>query len=118
MSTSARPFGGAVLLGRGNEASPDRPAGDRTGSVPHAVDVRNSLATVKGQAHFLLYLADQLEDALSQLDDGSEASHKAFLSKVLAMYSAQLETRQQGLGDRITEVCQELYLVVRDLESA
>jgi hypothetical protein len=77
-----------------------------------------SLAALKGQAHFLLYLADQLDGALAQLDDApDDPAHRAFLAKVLGMYSSQLESRHHGLADRVAETCQELYLVVRELDA-
>ena len=75
-----------------------------------------ALAEVKGQAQFLLYLADQIEDSLHQLADRTDASHGAFLCKVLGMYSAQLESRHQGLGDKIAETCQEVYITVREFD--
>ena len=73
-----------------------------------------SLAEVKGQAQFLLYLADQIDDSLQQLADETEPGHTAFLCRLLSMYSAQLETKHQGLGDKIAETCQEVYVTVRE----
>ena len=75
-----------------------------------------SLAEVKGQAQFLLYLADQIEDSLDQLATEPDPGHAAFLCKVLGMYSAQLESKHQGLGDRIAETCQEVYVTVREFD--
>jgi len=75
-----------------------------------------ALSEVKGQAQFLLYLADQIEDSLLQLADETEPGHGAFLCKILGMYSAQLETKHQGLGDRIAETCQEVYVTVREYD--
>ena len=75
-----------------------------------------ALAEVKGQAQFLLYLADQIEDSLHQLSDRGDPTHGAFLCKVLGMYSAQLESRHQGLGDKIAETCQEVYITVREFD--
>jgi hypothetical protein len=77
-------------------------------------ELTRALAEVKGQAQFLLYLADQLEDALQQLANENDPGHGAFLSKVLAMYSSQLESKHQGLGDKIAETCQEIYVTVRE----
>lgn len=77
-------------------------------------DLRRFLAEVKGQAQFLLYLADQLEESLAQLSEESDPCHGAFLRKVLTMYSAQLETKHQGLGEKIAETCQEVYVTVRE----
>lgn len=79
-------------------------------------ELMRSLADVKGQAQFLLYLADQIEDSLGQLATEAEPGHAAFLGKVLAMYSAQLESKHQGLGDRIAETCQEVYVTVREFD--
>jgi hypothetical protein len=80
-------------------------------------ELTRALAEVKGQAQFLLYLADQIEDSLQQLDgDDSEPGHSAFLCRVLNMYSGQLELRYQNLGDKISEACQEIYVAVRELD--
>ena len=79
-------------------------------------ELARSLAEVKGQAQFLLYLADQIEDSLQQLATEDDPGHGAFLCKVLGMYSAQLESKHQGLGDRIAETCQEVYVTVREYD--
>jgi hypothetical protein len=83
---------------------------DRSGMF----DLRQSLADIKGQAQFLLYLADQIEESLDQLDGEADACHSAFLCKVLGMYSGQLESKHQGLGEKIAETCQEVYVTVRE----
>jgi hypothetical protein len=80
-------------------------------------DLRRALADVKGQAQFLLYLADQIEESLEQLANEPDACHGAFLCKVLGMYSVQLETKHHGLGDRIAETCQEIYVTVREFDA-
>lgn len=77
-----------------------------------------SLAEVKGQAQFLLYLADQIEESLEQLTNESDSCHGAFLCKILGMYSGQLETKHQGLGDKIAETCQEVYVTVREYDAS
>ena len=59
-------------------------------SNPIAAELFRSLAEVKGQAQFLLYLADQIEDSLEQLANESDSCHGSFLCKVLGMYSTQL----------------------------
>ena len=108
--------GGAALLAPAASLPPERgaaPAAPRFGS-PELV---RALAEVKGQAQFLLYLADQIEDSLHQLADQADASHTAFLCKVLGMYSTQLESRHQGLGDKIAETCQEVYITVREFDA-
>ena len=81
-------------------------------------ELRQYLAEIKGQAQFLLYLADQIEESLEQLSHESDRCHSAFLCKVLAMYSSQLETKHQGLGERIAEACQEIYVNIREYEQA
>lgn len=81
-------------------------------------ELRRSLAEVKGQAQFLLYLADQIEESLKQLTTEADACHGAFLCKVLSMYSGQLESKHVGLGEKIAEACQEVYVTVREREPA
>jgi hypothetical protein len=83
---------------------------DRSGMF----DLHQSLADIKGQAQFLLYLADQIEESLDQLDTEDDACHSAFLCKVLGMYSGQLESKHHGLGEKIAETCQEVYVTVRE----
>lgn len=80
-------------------------------------ELRRSLAEVKGQAQFLLYLADQIEESLDQLSNENDSCHGAFLCKVLGMYSTQLESKHHGLGDRIAETCQEIYVTVREFDT-
>jgi hypothetical protein len=115
MSTDARPYAGASLLGRASGPGP-APAGANPPSTPatDSPELRRALAEVKGQAQFLLYLADQLEDSLDQLSQESDPGHAAFLCKVLGMYSTQLENKHQNLGDRIAHACQEIYVAVRE----
>ena len=48
----------------------------------------------------------------------ADACHGAFLCKVLGMYSGQLESKHQGLGEKIAEACQEVYVTVREREMA
>ena len=81
-------------------------------------ELRRSLAEIKGQAQFLLYLADQIEESLDQLVQEADACHGAFLCKVLTMYSGQLESKHQGLGEKVAEACQEVYVTVREREMA
>jgi hypothetical protein len=112
------PLGSATMRGRDSTASaaPATADPDRVrGGVP-APELLRSLAEVKGQAQFLLYLADQIEESLQQLSSEAEASHGAFLCKILGMYSSQLESKHQGLGDKIAETCQELYVTVREYD--
>jgi hypothetical protein len=116
MRDESRSYGGATLRGR-----PSAPAGtgaDAPASAPAQgpSELVRALAEIKGQAQFLLYLADQLEESLQQLAAETDRGQGAFLCKVLGMYSNQLETKHQGLGDRIAEVCQEVYVTVREYD--
>ncbi len=117
MNHETRSFGGsATILGRASAATLESGPG---GSQKHHVgspELTRALAEVKGQAQFLLYLADQIEDSLQQLAAETDSGHAAFLCKVLGMYSSQLETKHQGLGDRIAETCQEVYITVREYD--
>ncbi len=81
-------------------------------------ELRRFLAEIKGQAQFLLYLADQIEESLEHLSHESDQCHSAFLCKVLGMYSSQLESKHQGLGEKIAETCQEVYVTIREHELA
>lgn len=111
-------LGSAFMVGREN-GSADESRGE--GSATNAVcspELRSTLAEVKGQAQFLLYLADQIEESLDQLDSETDSCHGTFLCKVLSMYSAQLESKHQGLGEKIAETCQELYVTVREFDVA
>jgi hypothetical protein len=116
MNTSSRAFAGAdAAIGRGSAPilEPPKTIPPRVGSV----ELSRALAEVKGQAQFLLYLADQLEDSLEQLAAESDPGHGAFLCKILGMYSSQLESKHQGLGDKIAETCQEIYVTVREYDA-
>ena len=123
MSTINRgPLGSAFLVGRepipATIAEPvPPPTPQPRGSILSAELVR-SLSEVKGQAQFLLYLADQIEDSLHQLVDEHDDCQAGFLCRVLGMYSAQLESKHQGLGDKIAETCQEVYVTVREFDAA
>lgn len=109
-------LGSAFTLGHDDDPA-DEPRGMSEPARPVASpELRRSLAEVKGQAQFLLYLADQIEESLEQLGDGGDPSHGAFLCKVLGMYSSQLESKHQGLGDKIAETCQEIYVTVREFD--
>ena len=119
MNPLPRNSGGPALLAPPDEPRRDAapvetldPPATRVGSP----ELFRALAEVKGQAQFLLYLADQIEDSLHQLADRTDASHGTFLCKVLGMYSAQLESKHQGLGDKIAETCQEVYITVREFD--
>jgi hypothetical protein len=103
---------------RTREATPALESQAEEPSAPLvAAELFRSLAEVKGQAQFLLYLADRIEESLEQLSHESDSCHGAFLCKILGMYSSQLESKQQGLGDKIAETCQEIYVTVREFDA-
>jgi hypothetical protein len=79
-------------------------------------DLARALAEVKGQAQFLLYLADQVDDCLQQLASETDTGNAAFLCRLMSMYSSQLETKHQGLGEKIAETCNEVYAAIRELD--
>jgi len=115
VTRSAAPHGNGTYLDEEFEAdgtAVSRLTPPRVGSSELAA----ALTDVKGQAQFLLYLADQIEESLGQLAGEGDACQAAFLCKVLTMYSAQLENKHQGLGERIAEACQEVYVTVREYD--
>lgn len=117
MSQASRgSLGSAFSRGRDNDPVEDDPGGPTTSGIASS-ELRKVLAEVKGQAQFLLYLADQIEESLDQLDQETDSCHGNFLCKVLSMYSTQLESKHHGLGDKIAETCQELYVTVREFDS-
>ena len=119
MSQATRGNQGNPSMTRGHEpVTPLEPASSPAPAGPISPDLFRSLAEVKGQAQFLLYLADQIEESLEQLTHESDSCHGAFLCKVLGMYSSQLESKHQGLGDKIAETCQEVYVTVREFDAA
>jgi hypothetical protein len=107
-------LGSAFALGRETNGSNEQHQGASTVAGIASPELRHSLSEVKGQAQFLLYLADQIEDSLEQLSSEEDSCHGAFLCKVLGMYSVQLENKHQGLGDKIAETCQEIYVTIRE----
>jgi len=106
---------------RGREGPPPSSGatepGGAAGESRITPELFRSLAEVKGQAQFLLYLADQIEESLEQLGSEADACHGAFLCKILGMYSSQLESKHHGLGDKIAETCQEVYVTVREFDT-
>jgi hypothetical protein len=113
------PQASSGVLDRESDLEPrPSPAISAPKSSPISAELARSLSDVKGQAQFLLYLADQIEESLEQLSHESDPCHGAFLCKVLGMYSSQLESKHQGLGDRIAETCQEVYVTVREYDVA
>jgi hypothetical protein len=91
---------------------------ERAAPIETSPELRRFLAEIKGQAQFLLYLADQIDESLEQLAHETDRCHSAFLCNILGMYSSQLETKHQGLGEKIAEACQEVYVTVREHEHA
>ena len=97
MSTINRgPLGSAFLVGRESAAGaatspapePAAPMAAPPATRPSILsnELLRSLSEVKGQAQFLLYLADQIEDSLHQLADEPDDCQHAFLCRVLGMY--------------------------------
>ena len=122
-ATQRAPLGGTFSAVREplSMTLPGHPDSEGPETAPTATispELYRSLAEVKGQAQFLLYLADQIEDSLEQLSRETEDCHGSFLCRVLGMYSAQLETKHQGLGDKIAETCQEVYVTVREFDAS
>ena len=117
MTADARgyhPSTSATTLGRaGSPVATEPPLSRPQGASP---ELARALAEVKGQAQFLLYLADQIEESIQHLAGESDAGHASFLCKLLGMYSSQLESKHQGLGDKIAETCQEVYVAIREFE--
>jgi hypothetical protein len=114
-------LGSASMRGRdasspSSSTTPTEPSRSSTAAIA-SPELFRSLADVKGQAQFLLYLADQIEESLEQLSSEADACHGAFLCKILGMYSSQLESKHQGLGDKIAETCQEVYVTVREFDA-
>jgi hypothetical protein len=105
--------GGTAMRGVGDQVADTVETSMNSGGTQVSLELVRSLAEIKGQAQFLLYLADQIEESLGQLAQEHDRCHSAFLCKVLGMYSSQLETKHQGLGEKIAEACQELYVTVR-----
>ena len=111
-------LGSAFMVGRDHGTMEESKSHGPNGAGICSPELRRTLAEVKGQAQFLLYLADQIEESIDQLDNENDSCHGTFLCKVLGMYSAQLESKHQGLGEKIAETCQEIYVTVREYEVA
>ena len=116
MSHSARnSLGSAMMLGRENGQEHHSQELSTTPAIV-SLELQTALSDIKGQAQFLLYLAEQIEESLQQLSSESDSCQGAFLCKILNMYSAQLESKHQGLGDKIAETCQEVYVTIREYD--
>lgn len=119
---NGRPIESPANAGSGSGSAtavdPEAPATGEPRDPGGSPELHRALAEVKGQAQFLLYLADQIEESLQQFaEEEADAAHSAFLCKVLSMYSGQLEVKYQSLGERVAETCQEVYLTVRERDA-
>jgi hypothetical protein len=112
MSAESRGFPAQSPASKTAVATAGAEAADRAGSP----ELTRLLAEVKGQAQFLLYLADQVDDCLQQLASEADTGNASFLCKLMSMYSSQLETKHQGLGEKISETCQEVFMAIRELD--
>jgi hypothetical protein len=115
------PNGTGAVLGRasspaGATLAPPSPHAPAVEPLPRvgSPELARLLVDVRGQAQFLLYLADQLEDSLQQLANEADPGHGAFLCKIVGMYAGQLESKHQQLGDKIGEASQEIYVTLRE----
>jgi hypothetical protein len=115
MTADTRGFHPAqATLGRAGSPAAEPPSAPPRGAA--SPELGRVLAEVKGQAQFLLYLADQIEESIQHLASESDPGHASFLCKLLGMYASQLESKHQGLGDKIAETCQEVYVAIREFE--
>ena len=64
-------------------------------------------------SRMIVYLADQIEETDKRLDAASDPTQVAFLNRVLAMYTQELENRNQGLTGRISAITQDVSSRVR-----
>jgi hypothetical protein len=112
MSGDPRSFAAAMPTDRVSAGTPLTETLPRVGSL----ELARALADVRGQAQFFLYLADQIEECLEQLAGESDTGNAAFLCKLMQMYTSQLETKHQGLGEKVAETCHEVYQTIRDLD--
>lgn len=71
------------------------------------------LGELRGLAQLVVYLADQIEDTDRRLDTAQDPTQIAFLNRVLAMYTQELELRHQGLSGRISSICEEVSTRVK-----
>ena len=113
--TNRGSLGSAFVLGRDSGSDEDGSGSIASGTA--SPELRRSLAEVKGQGQFMLYLADQIDESLDQLSGENDSCHGAFLCKVPSMYSSQLESKPQGLGHQIAATCQTTYVPIRQVEA-
>jgi|GEM_PF-6220388 len=93
--------------------TPDAAASSSPSSATLAPALRAALANVKGQIQFLLYLTDQIEESLGQIDAESDPGQTVFIAKVLNMYANQLESKHRVVGESVSQTCRQVHAVVR-----
>ena len=76
-------------------------------------NIYEHLGELRGLAQLVVYLADQIEDTDRRLDSAQDPTQIAFLNRVLAMYTQELELRHQGLSGRISSICEEVSTRVK-----
>ena len=125
MSTINRgPLGSAYLVGRESGSSaPSRGAARVSHPARRAArflssELLRSIAEVKGRPSSCSIWPTRSRTRSTSSSTEHDDSQNAFLCRVLGMYSAQLESKHQGLGDRIAETCQEVYVTVREFDQA
>jgi hypothetical protein len=80
---------------------------ERTDRLPLGMDMKQiaaHLSELRGHAQLMVYLADQIEDTDNRLDAATDPSQRAFLHRVLAMYTHELQKRHEGLSGRISAI--------------
>ena len=88
-----------------------------TSAESHAPALRAALTDVKGQIQFLLYLADQIEESLGQIDAEADPGQAVFIAKILNMYANQLESKHRVVGESVSRTCRQVHAVVRGRDS-
>lgn len=87
-------------------------------AAPAAGDALHPLlAEVKGQVQFLLYLTDQIEESLGQLDAEGDESQASFICRVLSMYASQLEVKHKSVGEGLASTRKAVQQIIRERES-
>ncbi len=84
---------------------------DQTGRLPLGIDMKQiaaHLSELRGHAQLVVYLADQIEDTDYRLDASSDPSQRAFLQRVLSMYTHELKKRHDGLSGRIHAIATDV----------
>lgn len=89
------------------------PTSANTADNPLMRNIYEHLGELRGLAQLVVYLADQIEDTDRRLDNAQDPTQIAFLNRVLAMYTQELELRHQGLSGRISSICEEVSTRVK-----